>query len=245
MDIFQSIIIQVIVFIVGLFLLFMFKSYYPKYFETKGTNQATKEDIGEITEIVEGIKSDLLKSTEELKAQLSLANQHRLDIKTAERDAIFDYNGKLSAWLYSMVRFSLSSYNLDNYKELKKEEQEFAKRQYECDVAESHLTLFMHDKEFLEIKRDLTISIINYEMTLSKAMQEIYYLHSKCELDVQFAEPREKAAIRGRIFADIRPILDKYRTDTLEQYKVVHQQNVKFKELIYNRINKIFDETME
>jgi hypothetical protein len=82
----------------------------------------------------------------------------------------------LSAWLYSLVRFSLSSYNLDNYKELKKEEQEFSKRQYECDIAESHLTLFMHDKEFLEIKRDLTVSIIQYEMTLSKAMQEIYYL---------------------------------------------------------------------
>lgn len=43
MDILQSILIQAVVFIIGLFLYFIFKNYYPKYFEAKGTNQATKE----------------------------------------------------------------------------------------------------------------------------------------------------------------------------------------------------------
>jgi hypothetical protein len=245
MDILQSIIIQAIVFIVGLVLLFMFKNYYPKYFETKGANQATKEDIGAITEIVEGIKSDLLKRTEELKAQLSLTNQHRLNIKTAERDAVFDYNKKLSAWLYYLVRFSLSSYSLENYKELKQEEQEFSKRQYECDIAESHLTLFMNDKEFLETKGNLTISVLKYEGILSKAMQEIYYLHSKCEIDIQIADPKDKPAIRGRIYGDIAPVLEKYRSDTLKHYEHVHGQDVKFRKLIYSRIKKIIEESNE
>jgi hypothetical protein len=192
MDIVQSIITQVIVSVVGLFLFFVFKNYYPKYFEAKGTNQATKEDIGEITEIVESIKTDLVKRTEELKAQLSLSNQHRLNIKSAEREAIFDYNKKLSAWLYYLVHFRLSSYNFENYKELKKEEQEFSHRQYENDIAENHLVLFMHDKKFLELKKDLTVNIIKYGGILSKAMQQVYNLHSKCEFNIEIAEPKTK-----------------------------------------------------
>lgn len=52
-------IFQVLIFIIGLFLLYMFKSYYPKYFETKGSNKAMQEDIGELTQIVEDIKAKL------------------------------------------------------------------------------------------------------------------------------------------------------------------------------------------
>lgn len=245
MDAIQSLVIQLIVFMVGLFLLFIFKNYYPKYFEAKGTNQATKEDIGEITEIVEGIKSDLLKSNEELKAQLSLANQHRLNVKSAEREAVFDYNRKLSGLLYYLVRFKLSSYNLENYEELKKEEQEFSKRQYECDIAESNLTLFMHDSEFLEIKKDLSISIIKYEEILAKAMQDIYYQYSKCDFDIQAADSKDKVVIRGSIYGKITPILDKFRTDSIQQYGLVHQQNIKFRELIYTRITQILEETSD
>ena len=242
MDTLQSIIIQVVVFTVGLILFFVFKNYYPKYFEAKGTNQATKEDIGEITEIVESIKTDLLKRTEELKAQLSLSNQHRLNIKSAEREAIFDYNKKLAAWLYYLVRFRLSSYNFENYKDLKKEEQEFSYRQYENDIAENHLVLFMHDQEFLELKKDLTVNIIKYEGILSKAMQQVYYLHSKCELDIEIAETKDKAAIRGSIHNQVNPVLEKYRSETLEQYKVINNFHIKFRQLINDRLKKIVED---
>lgn len=86
--------------VIALTIFYLFKSFWPKYFEAKGTNQATKEDIGEITEIVENIKSDLLHQNELLKAQLSFKNQHRLNLKTAEREAIFDFNKRVSAWLF-------------------------------------------------------------------------------------------------------------------------------------------------
>lgn len=242
MDTLQSIIIQAIVFIIGLFLFFIFKNYYPKYFETKGTNRATKEDIGEITRIAESIKTELTKSTEELKAQLSLFNQHRLNIKTAEREAIFDYNKKVSAWFYYLVRFSLSSYNIDNYKELKKENQEFSRRQYESDIAENHLVLFIHDKEFLEVKKNLTIGVLAYEGLLEKAMHEIYYLHSKYEFDIEFADPKDKAAIRGSIYTAIKPVLEKYRKDSLDQYKLVNDSFIKLRHLINEKLKKINEE---
>jgi hypothetical protein len=60
-------ILELVVIIVGGFLL---KSYLPSYFEQKGKNLATKEDIGEITHEIEGIRNQYLKSIEVLKSQL-------------------------------------------------------------------------------------------------------------------------------------------------------------------------------
>src|SRR5262249_16843701 len=157
----------------------------------------------------------------------------KLNIKTAERDAVFDYNRKISAWLFYLVHFRLASYDFDNYNELKRIEQEFAKRQYECNISEHHLNLFMHDEEFLEVKKELIISIANYEWILSTAMARVHYLYSKCEVEVEVSEPREKFTIRGRIFEQIEPVLAKYRIDVMEQYKVIAVQHAKFRELIF------------
>ena len=50
----------IITFILG----FFFKSYFPSYFQEKGKNLATKEDIVEITNKIEGVKFDLTQQSE-------------------------------------------------------------------------------------------------------------------------------------------------------------------------------------
>ena len=47
------------------FAIVCFKLFVKSYCTEKGKNLATKEDIGEITQIVESIKSSLAKETEE------------------------------------------------------------------------------------------------------------------------------------------------------------------------------------
>jgi hypothetical protein len=239
MDTLKVILTQTVVLILGLLLYYLLKNFWPKYFEAKATNQATKEDIGEITEIVESIKTDLLKSTEELKANLSLSNQHKLNLKSAERDAIFDYHKKLSAWLYYLDRLMPSMYNFDNYKDVKKEEAEFSRRQYECDIAEAHLTLFIHDQKFLYIKKDLTINIIKYQVELSKTLFDIYYQHSKLELEISIAQPNEIPALRGSIYPILKPILEKYRKESMKQFNLIHNHHVQFRLLINERLKAL------
>jgi hypothetical protein len=51
----------------GLFI----KSYLPAYFSEKGKNLATKEDIKEITNIVEQVKIELSKDLEFIKWELT------------------------------------------------------------------------------------------------------------------------------------------------------------------------------
>lgn len=205
MDILQ-ILTQFLIVLVGLFIYFLLKSFWPKYFETKGSNQATKEDIGEITEIVESIKTDLSQQTEQLKAQLSLDNQHLLNLKNAERDALFDFNRKFSAWLYYLVRFRLSSYKLENYLQLKDIEIEFSKRQYECDLAEAHLRLFAHDQDFLNLIRDLTISLLKYEEIVEIGIEKTYHEYSMAELQLKSADPARSFEIKKSLYDKLNPI---------------------------------------
>lgn len=230
--------------VISLTAFYLFKSYWPKYFEAKGTNQATKEDIGEITEIVETIKSDLLHQNELLKAQLSFKNQHRLNLKTAEREAIFDFNKRISAWLYSLIRFTFSCYNIDNFKELKILSAEFSKRQYECDLAEAHLVLFMHDKEFLELKRDLTISIIELERIVETSMHKIYGSYSKCQFHLEMDKDdfKKHSEHRNLLYSELTPLTDSHMKDSMEQYKQVHDLKAKMTQLINKRLKQLEDD---
>ena len=223
---------------------YLFKSYWPKYFEAKGTNQATKEDIGEITEIVENIKSGLLHQNEFLKAQLSFKNQHRLNLKTEEREAIFEFNKRISAWLFSLIRFTFSNYNLENYKDLKIMSAEFLKRQYECDLAEAHLVLFMHDREFLELKRDLTISIIKLEGIVEASMHKIYSSYSKCEFNLEMDKHdlKKHSEHRNSLYNELTPVTGAHRKDRTEQYKQVHNLQAKMTQLINKRLKQLEDD---
>ena len=241
---FFPIILNSLTFICVLIAIYLFKGYWPKYFEAKGTNQATKEDIGEITEIVENIKSDLLLQNEFLKAHLSFQNQHRLNVKSAEREALFDFNKRTSAWIYSLIRFTFSGYNIENYKEIKLMMSEFAKRQYECDLAEAHLELFLREKGFIDLKRDLTIAIIKLEGIVEKAIHNVYYRYSKSEFDLQLDkdDARQQSIHRASLHKDLKPLLDAHRTESVEQYKVVHELHSRLTEFINKRLKQLEDD---
>jgi hypothetical protein len=63
-----NVITLVVVVIIGYFL----REFFPSYTTEKGRNLATKEDIREITEKIESVKSDYAKSLETLKSKLQI-----------------------------------------------------------------------------------------------------------------------------------------------------------------------------
>ena len=238
---YQQLLLNFLTIVISLIAFYLFKSYWPKYFESKGANQALREDIGEITEIVEKIKSDLSNQNELLKAQLSYNNQHKLNIKSAEREALFDFNKRVSAWLYSLMRFAFSGYDFDNYKEIKLLSVEFSKRQYECDLADAHLVLFMHDKEFMELKRDLSISIIELEQIVGNAILKFHWIYSNCELILEPVknDSAKKLEIHQQLYKDVQALAEKHIKERLTQYKKVNDLQVKMTHLINTRLKQL------
>ncbi len=205
MEFLQSPFVQTIA---ALILYFLIKGFYLKYWETKGSNQATKEDIGEITKIAENIKSEL-----------SLLNQHKFSYKTAEREALFDYNKKYYAWFYYMVRFSFSSYSEENYFELDKINEELTKRQFECDIAEGHATLFCHDGEFNRIKKEISVAIINFENVFSQSKLKIRYQYRIFSIKKEHRESYNIIDEHNKMAEEVKAIMKEYREGYLPYFK--------------------------
>ncbi|MDN3654510.1 hypothetical protein QWZ08_02665 [Ferruginibacter paludis] len=234
-----SLILQFFIIITGLFLAFVFKNYYPKYFEEKGKNLATKQDIGEITEIVEGIKVNLVKETEFLKSQLALNNQNKFSIKSAEREALFSINDKYSGWIYSIMRFNFSTYSEDNYEKLDSVSEKFDEKQYELDMAQSRLHLFMHDQPVLEVIKNLSIATVALETLVNSYALRIKYLFIQHNIKFKVAQLPEQLTLKQDLYKDQMEILEEFGKEKIEAFKEVHHMYVELKKLIKQRIDKI------
>lgn len=83
MDIFHWI-LSSLNFIAVLMIGYLVKDYFPKYFAKKAENLATKEDIAEITEKVEGVRSEYSTKLENLRSRLDRAkhaHQRQYDLE--------------------------------------------------------------------------------------------------------------------------------------------------------------------
>lgn len=90
--------------LLGLIILyFVIRNLLPGYFNQKGKDLATKEDISEITELVETVKHSFTKETEELKANLELLTNVQVGLASEERNAIINLNESYFFWLNALV----------------------------------------------------------------------------------------------------------------------------------------------
>jgi hypothetical protein len=92
LEVFQ-IILEVILILLALYLAF-FKS----YFQEKGKNLATKEDIGEVTQEIESVKN-----------KFQFYTQSRLSLKSEERNALIELHKNYSYWLHFSMKSDCAS----------------------------------------------------------------------------------------------------------------------------------------
>ena len=71
------IVLNIVSWLISFILFLFYKNYLPSYFQEKGKNLATKEDINEITITVEFIKSDYARQLELYKNEIALLDKRR------------------------------------------------------------------------------------------------------------------------------------------------------------------------
>jgi hypothetical protein len=95
--------------------------------------------------------------------QTGITKRKSIQIKTAEREAFFEHNKKLSARFYHLTGYNVYGYDVDDYNRLNEVFVEVDNRQLELDIAEAHLFIFYLDEEFINWKGALNKQIIEYE----------------------------------------------------------------------------------
>src|SRR6478736_2926741 len=107
-------ILQIVLILVIGYFIFHFKSYFKK----KGENLADKEDIGELTEIVEEGRTRYSSDIENLKAELSLFTQKKSSVFEEEKGALIVFFSQLNIWIWETLRIEAHEYFHGNYEDL-------------------------------------------------------------------------------------------------------------------------------
>ncbi|MEO9891690.1 hypothetical protein [Aurantibacter sp.] len=227
------IILQVIILIA----IYVFRNSVPTFLKEKAKNIATKQDIGKITSEIESVKSEFNKDLEILKSNLSLKKQASFSIQENKRILIYELVETFNTWLYSIVNFSFSGYNIQNIGEIKTHRKNLEKHKLDFNVIENKLNIFYNNKEFDELKKNLTIETLKMQYLLDQAISEYELkLYEKHHLEIE--DYYERTLAQNNIQTEIFEITGKYYKEMTELYKKTNSLNLEFTRYLKNELEK-------
>lgn len=223
-----------LILLVGLYLIYL-----KSYFQKKAENVATISDVGRITKIVEETKKQFNAELELLRSNLSLYGENFNSIKDLERNALIEINTKYSAWLNSLLNFSLVFYSLDFYEPLIKQPLHFAEKHLEFNMAEDNLNLHIHDSEVMtkigKLKHE------TYELHKSVLINLSSFL-SNCKVytEIKRITPIEKLfELNHEYNQKQQPIIDSSLADMTHFYSKILPHQIDFIKILNFRIYQI------
>lgn len=114
------------------------------YFSKKGENKAMQEDIEELTELAESIKS-----------KLDYLSQTKISIKTEERNALVEAYEKYNSWLGTITDNNLTEVGADNYDLLLETKNNMSRAKNQFEIAYAKMQLFVNNKDLMLIAIEL------------------------------------------------------------------------------------------
>lgn len=146
---------------------------FKSFFQKKGENLATKQDVEEITRIIEEVKTELVNKTEELKSKLYLQGQNRIKIKSAQFDAITNFTKQNAIHFSYLVHFPISDINERNFESFSLDYEILENIKKDKNIAEIQLELLLDISEFAELNHDLSITLIELENFIFKTIRKL------------------------------------------------------------------------
>ncbi|SRR5258706_9428785 len=138
------------------------KNLLPSYFNEKGKNLATKEDISNLTELVEAVKYTFTKETEYLKANLQFLTNIHGSLISEERNAIIDFNEKYFSWLNSLVDTGFGNINDNDNIEIEEYRRQIGQNYNSFLNSQTRFGLFIENQELITYANNLKIELQSY-----------------------------------------------------------------------------------
>lgn len=157
--------IEIVVVIGIVILYFTMKNLLPSYFNEKGKNLATKEDIREITEMVENVKHSFLNETEKFKNDLHKFSSIHLSLVAEEKKAIIDYNEFFSYWFNLLTDHQLGNIEIDNNDEVDKYNKMIGESYRNFLNSETRFILFVENDELHQKSYELKLEVLKKIMS--------------------------------------------------------------------------------
>ncbi|WP_405604162.1 hypothetical protein [Polaribacter sp. Asnod1-A03] len=198
-----EIILEIFLILIGLYLA-LFKS----YFQEKGKNIATSEDIEDLTLKVESVKQQFIEKNATLKAKLDLLTNLQINHKNDERLALINFHKKLKSWIGLLTESSPSLVDDYDNQEILSKIHHYQFTYSEVRTAQAMLELYIKDEELIKLINDLIIITLEnlnglpsiYLHELRHNNVKIEQLESELDLDKKTEKHKELLDERKALF---------------------------------------------
>lgn len=158
------------------------------YSNEKGKNLATKEDIGEITEIIKKVE-----------AEIKVKENTEIDYLILKRKIILEYFSTLVYWQNIIINSDADTSDDNRLKNQIRIEKINEKRE-EYNLKQSEVEIFISDENFYKLRTPLVQEIFKYQIEFEKHCLEISEIIAK-EKDLNARE--EKISKEKEKYGDI------------------------------------------
>lgn len=202
---------QTSIILIGLFL-----HYQKSYGSEKAKNLATKEDIAEITKIVENIKNNFITETEKLKGNLQFENQVKVSLYTDMKNSITNLYESYNVWYHFISNSSTNSIEF-NSERLKEVEKELTIVYEKFLIAQAKADLYVNNDNLNKI-----VAQLGSQTLLMEEIVEKYFL----DLEVLIDEEEELDEM-NELNSNDEKRLDEISLEIRKLYKACHEKVVK------------------
>ena len=226
----DSILIVVANGLISSVLFFLFKNYLPSYFDEKGKNLATKEDVGAITKIVESVRLDNNAQLEVIKTELGLVSKTQATIYDDERKAIVEFLGTVTDFYESNIDIPNESDTPEGFAYFREKVRTLEQHYSKLRIAKSKLQLFCHNQEILNASEPVLVALADIQgktqvqrfkvlgsQKVSARVGDVYSKtpteensrQFKCEVDKQTELHKEFQDMRLTFYKEYYPMYNK------------------------------------
>ena len=142
------------------------------YFSEKGKNKAIKEDLGKMTQIVEGIKLTYSKENEELKAQLNLLVSKQNSLHADVKRAVFEFGDSVFIVL-AFCDSTRPELEEDRFSELNHYKRQIEHAETDLTIKHARFCFLVENDELIELAdnllRDVTRLSAKFMLFIIKA----------------------------------------------------------------------------
>jgi hypothetical protein len=208
--------------------LLLYLAFLKSYFQEKGKNLATKEDIKEMTSLVESVKSEL---------QYSL--QAKLSLRAEEHDALIDYFTKLSAWLSAISNCSFAGVDKDNLGRLSEIRTGLDTYYVEVGLAASKMELLTESAEIPIQHGELMIEALKFAQHTSQVTFDFEKIYLDAKHLTEGELSKERVSQYSALLDQVREIHKKYREEQLQMYQALYPLLQRHRLTVSNHLRSI------
>ncbi len=223
-----QIILEIVILLTGLYLAFV-----KSYFQEKGKNVATKEDIEEITEKIEKVKSEI-----------GVLTHKKINLSTEKQNTLLDFNSKYTAWLNYILAADIISNTDPALIHVDKIKEKLDQLFYDFAICEANIEVFFNsDKELLNLKKEIklkTIELSNHlALNLVKASGAREQIINANKLPTSIPDNSYKIDMLNKFYSEQDKIHEAFQEKKLALYRAFSASIFKLSEIISNRVYDI------